>query len=180
MVYAYPSKPTDYLHNKPAYQPYKRPYTPYIPTLHPHTYPTQLQPACMPAMPLTADTTTYLPHQLQRCYFAVQLRFASDRILSAAKFIGEIIACEFDSFVESLLKKGGMLKSFNNLQFWQIAQPSLSIYHSSIKCIHIHTLTEFALSYSDMLEARRSRLTFASLLLCKPRDKFARKAYIRF
>ena len=72
-----------------------------------------------------------------------------------------------------------MLKSLNNLQFWQIAQPSLSIYHSSIKCIHIHTLTEFALSYSDMLEARRSRLTFTSLPLCKPRFNFARKAYIR-
>jgi len=32
----------------------------------------------------------------------VRLRFASDEILCAAIFIGEIIAFEFDSFVESL------------------------------------------------------------------------------
>jgi len=55
----------------------------------------------------------------------VRLRFASDHdgILCAATFIGEIIASEFDLFVESLLEKEGMLNSHENLQFWQIAQP---------------------------------------------------------
>jgi len=56
----------------------------------------------------------------------VRLRFAGilcGGILCAATFIGEIIAFEFDLFVESLLEKEGMLKSHENLQFWQIAQP---------------------------------------------------------
>jgi len=53
----------------------------------------------------------------------VRLRFASEEILCAAKFIAETIAFEFDSFVESLPRKEGVLNSHENLQFWQIAQP---------------------------------------------------------
>jgi len=53
----------------------------------------------------------------------VQLRFASDGILCAATFIGEIIAFKFDLFVESLLEKEGVLNSHDNLQFWQMSQP---------------------------------------------------------
>ena len=57
----------------------------------------------------------------------MRLRFASDGILSAAKFIGEMIAFEFDQFVESLLQKEGVLNSHKNVQFWQIAQTLLFI-----------------------------------------------------
>jgi len=40
----------------------------------------------------------------------VQSRFASDLILCAATFVGEIVRFEFDCF-ESFLKKGGALNS---------------------------------------------------------------------
>jgi len=53
----------------------------------------------------------------------VRLRFASDGILCAATFIGEIMHLGLIDFVESLLKKEGELNSPDNQQFWQIAQP---------------------------------------------------------
>jgi len=52
----------------------------------------------------------------------VQLHSAREGILCAANFVGEIIAFEFE-FIESLLRKEGVLNSHKNLQFWQIAQP---------------------------------------------------------
>ena len=57
----------------------------------------------------------------------MQLQFASDGILCAKTFIGEIVESEFDWFVESLLKKEGGLNSRENLQFWQITQPLLMV-----------------------------------------------------
>jgi len=43
-----------------------------------------------------------------------------------------IIVFELDWFVKSLLKEEGVLNSHENLQFWQIAQPLLSLEKSQV------------------------------------------------
>ena len=55
----------------------------------------------------------------------MRLRFASDRIFGAATSIGKFITLEIVrtfEIVSYLLKKGGVLNSPENLQFWLIAQ----------------------------------------------------------
>ena len=111
-----------------TYQPYKRPHTlhtyptpPYLRYIHTlplltyknlHTYPTPTTPT-----PYSACLHYACTPALWACCQVVRFLFASDGILCAAIFIGEIIVFEFDWFVESLLKKGEVLHSHGKLQF---------------------------------------------------------------
>ena len=80
---------------------------PYIPTLHTYTAPTNLQnPTYLPYPYTCTIPTITTPYSACLSYHytpapragshMVRLRSASDGILRAAKFIGEIIAFEFD------------------------------------------------------------------------------------
>jgi len=119
-------------HLHPTYLP-----DPYIPTLHTSipTKPNKPANPYIPALSLHTYTTptTTTPYSAYRPYdytpapragsHMVRLRSAREGILCAANFIGQIIAFEFDWFIESLLRKEGVLNSQKNLHFWHIAHP---------------------------------------------------------
>ena len=92
-----------------------------------HTYKTQH----------TYTTPTYLthPYNTYNSYNSYTLHCMSAlpsgavalckwMIRCAATFFGRMSHLNLSDFVDSLLKKGGVLNSHENLQFWQIAQPS--------------------------------------------------------
>jgi len=114
------------LHTNPTNTP-----TPYIPTLPLHTYPTPLQTLQLaympqqPAMPLTEDPTTHLPHQrYQHAIVRCSCVLPVIAYIVLRNLLAKLLQRSLIEFVESLLKEGGMLNSPDNLQFWQIAQTS--------------------------------------------------------